>query len=98
VFTENGTFFPENGKLKVRTGQAASIPELKYYFPAGHKHQFNLTSRHRKDGRGREIVSYWIEVRADVDFDDNGRTDRIRFTTLYRDDKRISYRAFRQFR
>ena len=97
-FMENDKFFPENGKIKIKRGKGKKIPELNYTFGSKHKHQYIIRGRNRVNRRGRQINSYWIEVRCDYDFDGNGKKDRIRFVTLHRDGDLISYRDFRQLR
>ena len=96
-FVENDTFFPQNGRINIRPGRARHIPEFNYAFGPNHRHRFIIRGRNRTDGRGRQVNSYWIEVRCDFDFDGNGRKDRIRYTTLFLDGEPISIRAFRQF-
>jgi prepilin-type N-terminal cleavage/methylation domain-containing protein len=93
---DNGKFYPERGNVHIRTGESVNIPELLYKFPAGHKHDYTIYGRNI-DNRGQQINMYYIEVRADYDFDGNGREDRFRFTTLIRDGDIISNREFRQY-
>ena len=97
-FVENNTFYPENGTININPGRARSMAELNYTLGSDHKHRFKIRGRNRTDGRGRQINSYWIEVRSNFDFDGNGRKDRIRYTTLFLDGELISRRAFRQYR
>jgi prepilin-type N-terminal cleavage/methylation domain-containing protein len=97
-FVENNTFYPDNDSININPGRARSMPELNYAFGPNHRHRFKIQGRNRTDGRGRQINSYWIEVRTDYDFDGNGKKDRIRFTTLFLDGELISQRAFRQYR
>ena len=97
-FIENDTFYPRNGRINIRPGRPRRIPEFKYSFGPKNKHRFIIRGRNRTNRRGRQINSYWIEVRSAYDFDGNGRNDRIRYTTLFLDGEPISLRDFRQYR
>jgi prepilin-type N-terminal cleavage/methylation domain-containing protein len=96
-FMENDKFFPEKGQVKIKSGQGKSIPELNFTFNSNHKHQFSFKSNNKNNGKKNQINSYWIDVSCDFDFDGNGKKDKIRLTTLYKDGLLISNRAFRQF-
>ena len=96
-FVENNIFHPRNGRINIRPGRPRRIPEFNFAFGPKNKHRFIIRGRNRTDRRGRQINSYWIEVRSDYDFDGNGRKDRIRYTTLFLDGELISLRAFRQY-
>jgi prepilin-type N-terminal cleavage/methylation domain-containing protein len=95
-FLESSKFYPERGSIDIKTGVSADIPELAYKLPAGHKHRYIIYGRNI-DTRRQQINMYYIEVRADYDFNGNGRNDRIRFTTLIQDGEVISNREFRQY-
>ena len=97
-FMENDKFFPEKGTIKIKSGKRIRIPELNYTFNSNHRHQFSIKGNNKINRKGPRINSYWIDVKCDFDFDGNGKKDRIRFTTLYKDGHLISNRAFRQFR
>ena len=97
-FMEYDKFFPEKGKIKIKGGKRKRIPELNYTYNSNHRHQFIIQGNNRINRKGTQINSYWIDVTCDFDFDGNGKKDRIRFTTLYKDGHLISNRAFRQFR
>ena len=96
-FIENGHFFPENKKLDIKSSVPGDLAEIGYSLPAGHKHRFIISSK-TKINKKNEILSYYIEVRTDTDFNRNGKKDRFRFTTLYRNGELIRYRDFRQYK
>ena len=96
-FIENDEFYPNTGRINVRKARERSIPELAYTFPSGHKHRYIIYGRNIKRPR-RTVNMYYVEIRADYDFNGNGRDDRFRYTTLIRNGKQISYREFRQYR
>lgn len=95
-FIEKDEFYPNSGSINIPKGQASSIPELAYTFSSGHKHRFIIYGRNIKRPN-RTVNMYYVEVRADYDFNRNGRNDRFRYTTLIRNGKEISYRELRQF-
>jgi prepilin-type N-terminal cleavage/methylation domain-containing protein len=97
-FMKNNKFFPDKGKINIKSGKRVRIPELNYTFNSNHRHQFMIQGNNKTNRKGKQINSYWIDVRCDFDFDGNGKKDRIRFTTLYQDGLLISNREFRQFR
>ena len=97
-FLENDKFFPDKGTININSGKRIRIPELNYTFNANHRHQFSIKGNNKINKKGPQINSYWIDVKCDFDFDGNGKKDRIRFTTVFKDGVLISNREFRQFR
>ncbi|MBU2497497.1 MAG: prepilin-type N-terminal cleavage/methylation domain-containing protein [Proteobacteria bacterium] len=75
-YIENDTFYPTGvwGSVRVDRGVQRDIPELKYTFPAGHKHRFDIYSLNLNWGTLKLNYSY-IYVYADFDRNRNGRDD-----------------------
>jgi len=75
-YIENDSFYPKGtgGTVRVNRGVRRDIPELKYTFPAGHKHRFIIRSRNTTL-RGRKYNYCYMYVYADFDRDRNGRND-----------------------
>lgn len=81
----NDKFYPADlvGSITVNQGQAMSIPELKYNFPAGHKHRFQLTTINiDPDDPSKRFAFFpykWnyalLYVYADFDMNGNGTND-----------------------
>jgi len=89
-FLEADSFYPESfGILRIHSGEAVSIPELKYNFPAGHKHSYDLYGINLDLGKTR-INYYYIYVYADFDLDQNGRNDLFVAMTCLRDYEPLS--------
>ena len=95
-FLDNDEFYPNRGRINIRKGVRLEIPELAYTFPSGHNHRYIIYGRNTNTPR-RKINMYYVEVRADFDFDGNGRNDRFRYITLFRNGEQIRYREFRQY-
>ena len=92
-FVENDEFYPRKGKINIKKGKEKQIPELAYTFHSGHKHRYIIYGKNTK-----KVNTYYVEVRANYDFNRNGKNDRIRYTTLYRKGKQIKYRDLRQYK
>ena len=74
-FIENDSFYPEGLEPNtVPRGRQVDIPELKYIFPAGHKHTYYFRSLNFQDDTWKYNY-YWIFVYADFDRDGNGLND-----------------------
>ena len=74
-FLEKDSFYPEDfGIIRVHRGEALSIPELKYTFPSGHKHRYDIWGINLQMANLR-LNYYYIYVYADFDLDQNGRDD-----------------------
>ena len=91
-FAENDEFYPLNGKINIKKGKGEQIPALAYTFPSAHKHRYIIYGKNTD-----KVNSYYVEVRADYDFDKNGDNDRFRYTTLYSKGKKITYRELQQY-
>jgi prepilin-type N-terminal cleavage/methylation domain-containing protein len=96
-FVENDIFYPGKGSINIRKGQEKAIPELNYTFPSGHRHRYIIYGSNIKR-RYQQINMYYIEVRADFDFNGNGRNDRLRFITLFINGSPIRNRELHQYR
>lgn len=92
-FAENNEFYPRNGKINIKKGKENQIPDLAYTFLSGHKHRYIIYGKNTN-----KVNNYYVEVRADFDFNGNGKNDRFRYTTLYRKGKQIEYRVLRQYK
>ena len=92
-FVENNEFYPQKGKINIKKGMEKQVPELAYTFHSGHKHRYIIYGKNTE-----KVNTYYVEVRADYDFNGDGMNDRIRYTTLYRKGKQIKYRELRQFK
>jgi type IV pilus assembly protein PilE len=92
-FVANDEFYPNKGKVNIKKGKEKEISELAYTFPSGHKHRYIIYSKNTS-----KVNTYYVEVRADYDFNGNGQNDRFRYTTLYRKGKQIKYRVLRQYK
>lgn len=79
-FMDTGKFYPQVGRIHVETGSAENIPELNFSFEEGHKHTYRFRTVHNERNK-RYVIDIW----SDFDFDNNGRKDRFRLTTWYRD-------------
>ena len=90
-------FYPERGRINIPRRVGREIPELAYTFTSDHLHQYIIYGRNVQNRR-RKVSMYFVEVRADYDFNGNGRKDRFRYTTLIRNGKTIRFRELRQFR
>jgi len=75
-YLENDSFYPTGtfSSLTVNQGAQRDIPELKYTFPAGHKHKFVFQALNLNMG-GTQINYSWFYVYADFDRDGNGLPD-----------------------
>jgi len=75
-YIENDRFYPTGiwGMVRVDRGVEKEIPELKYTFPAGHEHRFDIYALNL-DWSGMKINYSYIYVYADFDRDNNGRND-----------------------
>ncbi len=92
---DHSTFYPVNGRIRVKSGVGRSIPELKFRFPAGHKHTFYIYGMNRR--RRRTMYNYYyILVYADNDFNGNGRKDIFYYVTYFRNNEPIYHREFFQ--
>lgn len=82
-YIENDTFYPTSiwGMVRVDRGVERDIPELKYTFPAGHKHRFDIYALNLNWG-GMKLNYSYIYVYADFDRDNNGRDD-VYLLTMY---------------
>ncbi len=96
-FTVNNKFYPDSGRINIRSGVAYDIPELGFSFRQGHKHRYRLYGRNVSNRR-RTINEFWIYVYADEDYNGNGRNDRFRYWTRIRNGQFQYQRRFQQFR
>ncbi|RJR26235.1 MAG: type II secretion system protein [Desulfobacteraceae bacterium] len=95
-FLDHNAFFPNSGTINIPAGTAHTIPELGIGFNKGHRHRFIIFGRNIKQ-RNQDIHQYYVEVRADFDFDGNGLKDRFRYTTLWRNGALVTNRALQSF-
>lgn len=89
----NDTFYPTSGRIRVNSGRAKQIPELGYNFLDGHKHRYIIRGINRTNRRGTRNYIY-IRVDSDIDFNGNGKNDRLYFATDIRNGEMLQHREF----
>ncbi len=79
-FLAKNEFYPPTGNINIRYGRAGSVKELGFSVGDGHLHRYRFRGvNNARDNR------YIIDVWSDIDFNKDGRKDRFRCTTWYRD-------------
>jgi len=99
-YIENDSFYPTDafGFVRVDRGVEKEIPELKYTFPAGHKHRFDVYAINMY-WAGKKINYSYIYVYADFDRDNNGKNDLYMVYMYLIDSTPVEekYRTIKQF-